>query len=173
MKEVKDSKQATVRIGYDGKVHKTFRGPLAERRFENELRVLRYLEQQNCPFVPRVLDHDSSKLYMVTTNVGSIVDKISQEKLTHLFQELEQYGVKHDDPFARNVTYNADLGRFCLIDFEFARIIATGEGFSLDELEELNKGKRFDKAMKELAAIERETKDEGPKTKDERLRTKD
>ena len=79
MYDVKDSKQATVRIGYDGKVHKTFRGPLAKRRFENELRVLRYLEKQHCPFVPRVLEHDAEKLYMVTTNCGTIVDKISQQ----------------------------------------------------------------------------------------------
>jgi hypothetical protein len=158
MQEIKDSKQATVRIGYDGRVHKTFRGPLAKRRFENELRVLKYLEKQHCPFVPRVLEVDSEKLYMVTTNVGSIVDKISQSKLEHLFQELEQYGVRHDDPFARNVTYNADLGRFCLIDFEFATILESGEGFSLEELEELNKGKKHLKALEELRQIEESTK---------------
>jgi hypothetical protein len=154
MQEVKDSKQATVRIGYDGRVHKTFRGPLARRRFENELAVLKYLEKQNCGFVPRVLESDASKLYMVTTNCGTIVDKISQEKLDHLFQELEQFGVRHDDPFARNVTYNADLGRFCLIDFEFASIIETGEGFSLEELEALNKDQKNLKALQELKELE-------------------
>lgn len=156
MQEIKDSKQATVRIGYDGQVHKTFRGPLAQRRFENELRVLRYLEKQHCPFVPRVLAADPEKLYMATTNCGSIVDKISQAKLEHLFQELEQYGVRHNDPFARNVTYNADLGRFCLIDFEFATILETGEGFSLEELEEMNKDKKHEKALEELRQIEQE-----------------
>ena len=164
MPEVKDSKQATVHVGYDGKVHKTFRGPLAKRRFENELRVLKYLEKQKCPFVPRVLEEDASKLYMVTTNMGSIVDKISQSKLDHLFQELEQYGVRHDDPYARNVTYNADMGRFCLIDFEFARIISSGEGFTLEELEELNRGKKYLKAMAELEAIEKEGRNEKRKT---------
>jgi hypothetical protein len=156
MQDVKDSKQAIVRIGYDGRVHKTFRGPLAERRFRNELRVLKYLESQNCPFVPKVLEHDVEKLYMVTTNVGSIVDKISHEKLEHLFQELEQYGVKHDDPYPRNVTYNADLGRFCLIDFEFASIIATGEGFSLDELEIIAKANRDQAALEKLKQLEEE-----------------
>ena len=154
MYDVKDSKQATVRIGYDGRVHKTFRGPLARRRFDNELQVLRYLEKQGCPFVPRVIEADSEKLYMVTTNCGTIVDKISQQKLDHLFQELEQYGVRHHDPFARNVTYNADLGRFCLIDFEFATILSSGEGFSLEELEELNKDKKDARALEELRRIE-------------------
>jgi predicted Ser/Thr protein kinase len=165
MYDIKDSKQATVRIGYDGRVHKTFRGPLAKRRFENELRVLKYLEELHCPFVPRVLAHDAEKLYMETTNCGSIVDKISQEKLDHLFRELEQYGVRHNDPFARNVTYNADLGRFCLIDFEFATILATGEGFSLEELEELDKGNRHAKALKKLESAER-TQQQARKTED-------
>jgi hypothetical protein len=156
MQDIKDSKQAKVRIGYDGRVHKTFKGPLAERRFDNELRILRYLEKQRCPFVPRVLEYDRSKLYMVTTNCGSIVDKISQEKLRHLFQELEQYGVRHDDPYPRNVTYNADLGRFCLIDFEFASIIESGEGFSLEELEAIHKVNRNLAALEELRKIEEE-----------------
>jgi hypothetical protein len=160
MQEVKDSKQATVRIGYDGNVHKTFRGPLAQRRFDNELRVLRYLERQKCPFVPKVLEVDSAKLYMKTTNCGTIVDKISQEKLEHLFRELEQYGVRHNDPYPRNVTYNADLGRFCLIDFEFATILESGEGFSLEELEELNKDKKNLKALQELSDLERAIKRE-------------
>jgi hypothetical protein len=154
MQEIKDSKQATVRIGYDGRVHKTFRGPLAERRFENELSVLKYLERQHCPFVPRVLEVDVEKLYMVTTNCGTIVDKISQDKLSHLFQELEQYGVRHHDPYARNVTYNADMGRFCLIDFEFATILESGSGFSLEELEAADRPRRRDLAMEQLQAAE-------------------
>lgn len=154
MQEIKDSKQATVRIGYDGRVHKTFRGPLAERRFANELAVLRYLERQKCPFVPRIIEVDAAKLYMVTTNCGTIVDKISQDKLVHLFQELEQYGVRHNDPFPRNVTYNADMGRFCLIDFEFATILENGSGFSLEELEELEGRRRREKALQQLEAAE-------------------
>lgn len=160
MQEIKDSKQATVRIGYDGKVHKTFRGPLAKRRFENELRILKYLEKQNCPFVPKVTEADPEKLYMVTTNCGTIVDKISKDKLDHLFRELEQYGVRHNDPYPRNVTYNADLGRFCLIDFEFATILSSGEGFSLEELEELDKGNKNLKALQELKDLEDKIKRE-------------
>ena len=40
------------------------------------------------------------------------------------------------------MTYNADMGRFCLIDFEFASIIESGEGFSLEELEQIAKVNR-------------------------------
>lgn len=134
MHEIKDSKQATVHIGYDGRVHKTFNGPKARERFLNELRVLRYLEKNNCPFVPRILAHDENKLYMVTTNCGKIVEQISDKKLHQLFAELEQYGVRHEDPFARNVTYSPQLGRFCLIDFEFATILSTGEGLKVEEV---------------------------------------
>lgn len=129
MQEAKDTQRALVRIGYDGRVHKYFRGPKAEERFATEVRVLRYLEQRECPFVPRVLETDPEKLYLVTSNCGTRVDRIGDDKLVSLFAELERYGVRHDDPFLRNVTYRQTDGRFCLIDFEFATILdpdATG-----------------------------------------------
>lgn len=129
MQEAKDTQRALVRIGYDGRVHKYFRGPQAEERFHNEVRVLTYLEQRECPFVPRVLEQDPAKLYLVTSNCGSRVERIGDDKLALLFAELERYGVRHDDPFLRNVTYRQSDGRFCIIDFEFATILepqATG-----------------------------------------------
>ena len=45
-RELKDSTVAKVRVGFDGRVHKWYRGPLAMERFENERRVLRFLEEQ-------------------------------------------------------------------------------------------------------------------------------
>jgi hypothetical protein len=119
----KDTQRALVRIGYDGRVHKYFKGTNAEERFLNEVRVLKYLEQRECPFVPRVLEIDESKLYMVSSNCGTKVDRCSDEKLVTIFAELERYGVRHDDPFLRNVTYRQSDGRFCAIDFEFATIL--------------------------------------------------
>lgn len=130
----KDTKQAKVHVGYDGLVRKTFLGTMAKERFENELRVLKYLEEKECPFVPRIVENDPSRLYMVTTNCGKVVEKISSGKMDTIFGELEEYGVRHGDPFARNVTYSPQLGRFCLIDFEFATILETGEGLSVDEV---------------------------------------
>lgn len=124
MHEVKDTKRATVHIGYDGRVHKKFRGALAQERFNTEVAVLQFLDEQNCPFVPKLLDADSQKLTIVTSNCGKIVDHLSREKLKSLFDELETYGVRHEDPFARNVTYRSSDGRFCLIDFEFATILS-------------------------------------------------
>jgi hypothetical protein len=35
MHEVKDTQRAIVRIGFDGRVHKTFRGQQAAERFTN------------------------------------------------------------------------------------------------------------------------------------------
>ncbi|MFK7736611.1 MAG: protein phosphatase 2C domain-containing protein [Pirellulaceae bacterium] len=128
MREAKNTQRALVRIGFDGRVHKTFRGPKAESRFENEVRVLKYLEQRDCPFVPRLLASNSEKLEIVTSNCGAIVESVSDEKAAEVFAELEQYGVRHEDPFPRNITYRAQDGRFCAIDFEFASI--------LDELQE-------------------------------------
>ncbi|MFZ4766698.1 MAG: phosphotransferase [Roseimicrobium sp.] len=128
MRIAKDTKRAMVRIGYDGRVHKTFRGPLARERFENEVRVLRYLEEHACPFVPRILEHDAEALYLVTTNCGARVEHIAPERIEALFAELAAYGVQHEDACLRNITYRAQDGRFCVIDFEFATLIDSGVG---------------------------------------------
>jgi tRNA A-37 threonylcarbamoyl transferase component Bud32 len=123
MHQVKDTPRALVRIGYDGLVHKIFRGHLAKERFDNEVRVLRHLETKGCDFVPKLLSVDPELLKIVTTNCGSRVDHMTDDRLKELFLELEKYGVRHEDPFLRNVTYRISDGRFCLIDFEFATLI--------------------------------------------------
>lgn len=123
MQEVKDTRRALVRIGYDGRVHKIFRGHQARERFENEVKVLRYLEGRDCSFVPRILEMDPSQLLLVTSNCGKRVDHLSEQKKTSLFEEIQQFGVRHEDADIRNVTYRQSDGRFCLIDFEFATIL--------------------------------------------------
>jgi tRNA A-37 threonylcarbamoyl transferase component Bud32 len=123
MEQVKDTRRAQVRITYDGRVLKTFRGHEAAERFANELRILKHLEARGCPFVPRVLESDPEKLLLVTTNAGQRVEHLSEAKLASLFAELENYGVRHEDRALRNVTYHAADGRFCLIDFEFATLL--------------------------------------------------
>ncbi|HEY1110248.1 MAG TPA: serine/threonine protein phosphatase [Opitutaceae bacterium] len=128
MHNVKDTARATVRIGFDGRVHKTFRGHFARERFEHEVRVLKYLEERGCTFVPKVLESDPAILKLVTTNCGQRVDQLDPEKLKALFAELETFGVRHEDRELRNVTYRIADGRFCLIDFEFATILDDGTG---------------------------------------------
>lgn len=123
MHEIKDTQRALVRIGYDGRVHKTFRGPKAEERFANEVRVLQYLEARGCDFVPRVLEADPERLHMVTTNCGSRVEHLGETRMKELYDELETFGVRHEDAFLRNITYRRTDGRFCVIDFEFATIL--------------------------------------------------
>lgn len=125
MRQVKDTLRSTVRISYDGLVYKTFRGPMAEERFANEVRVLQFLGSKNCLFVPTLVNFYPEQLQIVTTNCGSRVERIDEERIKELFGELEQYGVRHDDPDIRNVTYRQSDGRFCLIDFEFATILPT------------------------------------------------
>jgi tRNA A-37 threonylcarbamoyl transferase component Bud32 len=127
MHEIKDTPRAIVRIGYDGRVHKTFRGHEAKERFENEVRVLRYLEQRGCGFVPRLLETDPDQLKIITTNRGRMVEHLDESRMKELFAELESYGVRHEDAFMRNVTYDPVAGRFCLIDFEFATILDAHE----------------------------------------------
>lgn len=123
MQAVKDTVRALVRIGYDGRVHKTFRGHQARERFENEVRVLKHLEEKGCDFVPRLLEAEPESLKIVTTNCGIMVEHISAERMKEIFAELETFGVRHDDAFMRNITYRKTDGRFCVIDFELATLL--------------------------------------------------
>ena len=123
VEQVKDTLRALVRIGFDGRVYKTFRGPKAEERFQTEVKVLRYLEKRACPFVPRLIESDPAALRIVTTSCGSRVEHLDAGRQKEIYDELLQYGVRHEDAEMRNVTYSQSMGRFCIIDFEFATIL--------------------------------------------------
>jgi nicotinamide mononucleotide adenylyltransferase len=123
MEQVKDTLRATVRVSYDGRVYKTFRGPDAQERFTNEVKVLRHLEKKNCNFVPRLLEANAEQLRIVTTNCGVRVEHLDNQRAAEIFAELEPYGVRHEDAEVRNITYRQTDGRFCIIDFEFSTIL--------------------------------------------------
>src|SRR5580692_1375046 len=132
MHEMKDTVRALVRIGYDGRVNKTFRGHRAKERFEQEVRVLRHLEAKGCTFVPRLLKVEPENLKIVTTNCGRRVEHLNEEHQKEIFAELEKYGVRHEDREMRNITYRLTDGRFCVIDFEFATLVdGDTDGISL------------------------------------------
>jgi tRNA A-37 threonylcarbamoyl transferase component Bud32 len=123
MLQVKDTLRATVKLSFDGRVYKAYHGPDAMARFTQEVRVLRHLEARGCDFVPRLLEADPKKLRIITTNCGSRVEHLDAKRLKELFAELEPFGVRHDDPDIRNVTYRQSDGRFCVIDFELVTIL--------------------------------------------------
>jgi tRNA A-37 threonylcarbamoyl transferase component Bud32 len=123
MLKVKDTLRSTVNLSFDGRVFKVYHGPNARERFEQEVKVLRYLEERGCNFVPRLLEADPDKPRIITTNCGGRVEHLDEGRARELFAELETYGVRHDDPDMRNVTYRQSDGRFCIIDFEFATIL--------------------------------------------------
>lgn len=123
MLKIKETLRSTVNLTFDGRVIKAYHGPHARERFEQEIAILRHLEARGCNFVPRLLEADPEKLRIITTNCGSRVEHLDEAKRDELFNELEQYGVRHDDPDMRNVTYRATDGRFCLIDFELATLL--------------------------------------------------
>ena len=123
MLKVKDTRRATVNLTYDGRVIKAYHGPDARTRFNNETRVLRYLETRGCSFVPRLLEADANRLRIITTSCGMRVEHLDADRAAELFAELERYGVHHEDPDIRNVTYRQANGRFCIIDFELATLL--------------------------------------------------
>jgi tRNA A-37 threonylcarbamoyl transferase component Bud32 len=121
--QVKDTLRSTVQATFDGRVHKTYHGPNAQERFNQEVRVLRFLEAHKCNFVPRLLAADPEKLRITTTNCGMRVEHLDAERSRELFAELETFGVRHDDPTMSNVTYRQSDGRLCVVDFELATIL--------------------------------------------------
>ncbi len=123
MLKVKDTLRSTVHLTFDGRVIKAYHGPNADARFANEVKVLRHLEARGCGFVPRLLEADAEKLRIITSNCGGRVEHLDAARTRELFAELEQFGVRHEDPDMRNVTYRQSDGRFCIIDFEFATIL--------------------------------------------------
>jgi serine/threonine protein phosphatase PrpC len=123
MLKVKDTLRATVHLTFDGRVVKAYHGPNAKERFEKEIQILKFLEERGCEFVPKLLEADAEKIRIITSNCGTRVDHLDEERRRELFAELESYGVRHDDPDMRNVTYRRSDGRFCVIDFEFATLL--------------------------------------------------
>jgi hypothetical protein len=124
MKDLKDGIRALVRLDFSGRVHKRFRGTDADKRYANEVAVLKVLAERNCPYVPQLLEEHPEELYFVSSSCGKPADQISKERSDELFADLERdYGIRHLDPEPRNVTYDMRAGRFCLIDFELADIL--------------------------------------------------
>lgn len=124
MRNLKDGIRSLVKIDYLGHVHKYFRGTDADKRCATEVMILKALEQRGCTNVPKLLDHNLDENYLCTTNCGSPAPNISRKKSDSLFAKLEKdFGVQHDDPEPRNITYDPKAGEFCVIDFELATLL--------------------------------------------------
>ena len=124
MRNLKDGIRSLVKIDFYGNVHKYFRGTDKETRFATEILILKALEERGCNNVPKFIDSNEEELHLITTSCGTPAPDISQKKCDTLFQELEEtYGVRHDDPFPRNITYDEKAGQFCIIDFELATLL--------------------------------------------------
>ncbi|MDB9741268.1 serine/threonine protein phosphatase [Akkermansiaceae bacterium] len=123
MRELKDGIRSLVKIDFYGHVHKLFRGTAKEERCANEVKALKTLQERGCKNVPTLLDYSLEECWIKTTNCGSPANNISVPKVKALFLQLEQeFGITHDDPESRNITYNENMGEFCIIDFELATI---------------------------------------------------
>ena len=72
--------------------------------------------QRSCPFVPRLLEVHPGRAAKSSDHAVAArrVEHLDDERARELFAELEPYGVRHDDPEMRNVTYRQSDGRFCL-----------------------------------------------------------
>ncbi len=124
IKPLKDGIRSHVRIDFYGHVHKRLRGTDAETRYATEVAVLKVLEERGCPYVPKVIEEHPEENYFVSSNCGTPVPSLTNERAAELFRDLERdYGVRHLDAEPRNITYSDKLARFCIIDFELAEIL--------------------------------------------------
>jgi hypothetical protein len=129
LEPLKDGIRSQVRIDFYGNVHKRLRGTGAAERYATEVAVLKVLEQRGCPYVPKLLEQHPDEYYFVSTNCGQPASQITKEKADRIFSKLEHdYGVRHLDAEARNITYSDKLGCFCVIDFELAEILPPPPG---------------------------------------------
>ena len=106
MQEMKDTARATVRIGFDGRVHKTFRGHMAKRAVRpRSARAALPRSNAAARSCPACSKWNRSNFEIVTTNCGGRVDQLNPERQIALFAELEKFGVRHEDRGLRNITY--------------------------------------------------------------------
>jgi hypothetical protein len=129
LEPLKDGIRSQVRVDFYGNVHKRLRGTAAAERYATEVAVLKVLEERGCPYVPRLLEEHPEEFYFVSTNCGQPASQITKDKAERIFAKLERdYGVRHLDAEARNITYSDKLGCFCVIDFELAAILPPPPG---------------------------------------------
>jgi hypothetical protein len=134
LEPLKDGIRSLVRIDFYGNVHKRLRGTAAAERYATEVAVLKVLEQRACPYVPRLLEEHPEELYFVSTNCGQPASQITKDKADRIFANLERdYGIRHLDAEARNITYSDKLGCFCVIDFELAEVLAPPPGLVMPQ----------------------------------------
>ena len=123
MLQVKDTLRATVHFSFDGRVFKAYHGPDAREALRQ--RGARAASSGGARLrlraPPARSRRENSRI--ITTNCGTRVEHLDAERARELFAELETFGVRHDDPDLRNVTYRQSDGRFCVVDFEFATIL--------------------------------------------------
>lgn len=131
---VKNTERSCVQRAFDGLIHKCYRGHHARQRLENEVRVLEHLRIHNCPFVPRLITIDRATLSIVQSNCGVAVQTLPDWRLQQVFAALREFRVEHGDCELRNVTYRANDGVFCIVDFELAKILEPNWSCQLQHL---------------------------------------
>ena len=120
MKIAKDGIRSIVKIGYDGRVHKTFRGTNKEERFINEVRVLQILEARGCDF-PNLPDYS---FYDFQANVWyTLPDDIHNRHNGVGFYSIELNpliilnGGEEGDSYSLDYFIDGELANLCVAHF--------------------------------------------------------
>jgi len=92
-------------------VIKEFKGHKSQTRFQNEVDILKFLNEKNCDFVPQLIESDKKSLKIVTTYTGETLEEIDEFKHADIHNRLESLGVTHNDSPANSDSFHPNLLR--------------------------------------------------------------
>lgn len=95
---IKDTERSLVKLDKDkGIIEKTFVGNNAKERFENEVNILKHLDNKGFYNCPKLLDSDPENFVVTQTYVGEKLGEIDIAEHRNIHNRLIAFGVTHND----------------------------------------------------------------------------
>tara|TARA_R100000654_G_scaffold53144_1_gene79287 strand:+ start:261 stop:764 length:504 start_codon:yes stop_codon:yes gene_type:complete len=95
---IKDTERSLVKLDKDkGIIEKTFVGNNAKERFENEVNILKHLDNKGFDNCPKLLDSDPENFVVTQTYVGEKLGEIDIAEHRNIHNRLIAFGVTHND----------------------------------------------------------------------------
>ena len=124
MRNLKDGIRSLVKIDFYGNVHKYFRGTDKEKRFTNEIRILKASNNVAVNMCPATSNPTrvSSTLLPATVALQLQISQRKKPRKSFVISKKNMVSATMIR-FPRNITYDPNEGRFCVIDFELATLL--------------------------------------------------
>ena len=120
---------ASVRIQKNKIIKTYFDHSSAEKRFNNELDIYLFANENKLSYIPKLISYDREKRNLVIKNVGTDLQKyLSKHKkkslkdflpgIKKIYDDFISHKIYHNDLRKKNVLYNKKNNKLYLIDFE-------------------------------------------------------